>query len=90
VPGPKVPHYMQTFRPPSESVRRSPLIAVDDSFTLHKSAESESDMDVKQIKSKSASDAVSDFSVITSTLSALCINLCYFFSLHHKSVINHT
>ena len=60
VSGPKVPHYAQTFRTQSASLRGSPPIAVDDdSFTFHKSAESESHADVTRTKSQSASDAVS-------------------------------
>jgi len=60
--GPKVPHYAQTFRTPSASVRGSPALAVnDESFMLHKSAESESEshVDVTMKKSQSADDAVS-------------------------------
>jgi len=60
--GPKVPHYAQTFRTPSASVRGSPPLAVDDeSFMLHKSAESESEsrVDGTRKKSQSANDAVS-------------------------------
>ena len=58
--GPKVPHYAQTFRAPSATVRGSPPVAVDDeSFTFHKSAESESHVNVMQRKMQSASKAVS-------------------------------
>ena len=57
--GPKIPHYAQAFRPGSESVRGSPPIALDDSFVLHKSAESGShdDINIKRSKPRSADQA---------------------------------
>ena len=52
-----MPHYTQAFRPGSESVRGSPPIALDDSFVLHKSAESGSHDDIKRSKPRSADQA---------------------------------
>ena len=67
--GPKVPHYALASRWATESVRRRspPPIAEDESFMLHKSAESESDIVARQRKSHSAKDTVSNTSFTLST-----------------------
>jgi len=89
--GPKVPHYAQTVRSPLESVRRrNPPVAVDESLTLHKSAESESHVDMRHRKSQSADGAVSHlfisatYSLVFS--SCLCRQYCNISFAH--SVIN--
>jgi len=86
--GPKVPHYAAASRRwATESVRRSPPpIADDESFMLHKSAESESDVIARQRKTHSAKDTVSNTSFtlsmflslsIISSVFIICLSLKY-------------